>query len=93
MTALGRRERLAVCLWLVIAVVAWNGIYDELLARSTQTYLFEQALHLTGQGPWVDLTTALDAGVRHAALIATLWAALLLAAGLATIRLVAGVRS
>jgi hypothetical protein len=92
MTALGRRQRLAVCLWIVIAIVVWNGLYDELLAKSTQTYLFEQALHLSGQGPWVDLTAALDAGVRHAALIATLWAGLLLGAGLATIRLVSGVR-
>jgi hypothetical protein len=92
MTALGRRQRLAVCLWIVIAIVVWNGLYDELLAKSTQTYLFEQAMHLSGLGPRVDLTAALDAGVRHAALIATLWAGLLLGAGLATIRLVSGVR-
>ena len=37
MTALGRRERIAVCLWLIMAVVVWNGLYDLLLARSTQT--------------------------------------------------------
>jgi hypothetical protein len=92
MTALGRRQRVAVCLWIVIAVVVWNGLYDELLAKRTQTYLFEQALHLAGQGPWVDLTAALDAGVRHAALVSTLWAGLLFCAGLATIRLVSGAR-
>jgi hypothetical protein len=92
MTVPGRRQRIAVGLWIVIAIVVWNGLYDELLAKSTQTYLFEQALHLAGLGPWVDLTAALDAGVRHAALVSTLWAGLLLGAGLATIRLVSGAR-
>jgi len=88
MTALGRRERLAVSLWLIVAVVVWNGLYDLLLARSTQTYLFKQALHQAGIGPWVDLTSALDAAVRDAAWLSTLWACLLLLAGLVTIRLV-----
>jgi hypothetical protein len=86
MTALGRRERIAVGLWLIIAVVVWNGLYDLLLARSTQNYLFRQAIHQAGLGPWVDLTSALDVAVRDAAWLATLWACLLLLAGLITIR-------
>lgn len=88
MTAIGRRERIAVWLWVVISVVVWNGLYDELLARSTQTYLFRQAIHQAGLGSWVDLTTALDVAVRDAAWLSTLWASLLLLAGLVTIRLV-----
>ena len=88
MTPLGRRKRIAVWLWVVIAVVVWNGLYDELLARSTQNYLFRQAIHQAGLGPWVDLTTALDVAVRDAAWLSTLWANLLLLAGLVTIRLV-----
>ena len=88
MTALGRRERIAVGLWLIVAVVAWNGLYDLLLARSTETYLFRQAIHQAGLGPWVDLTSALDVAVRDAAWISTLWACLLLLAGLITIRLI-----
>jgi hypothetical protein len=87
MTALGRRERIAVCLWLIVAVVVWNGLYDLLLARSTQTYLFRQAIHQAGLGPWVELTPALDAAVRDAVWISTLWASLLLLAGMMTIRL------
>jgi hypothetical protein len=87
MTPLGRRKRIAVWLWVVIAVVVWNGLYDELLARSTQTYLFRQAIHQAGLGPWVDLTTALDVAVRDAAWLSTLWASILLLAGLVTIRL------
>ncbi len=88
MTALGRRERIAVGLWIIIAAVVWNGLYDLLLARSTQTYLFKQAIHQAGLGPWVDLTSALDIAVREAAWLSTLWACLLLLAGLITIRLI-----
>jgi hypothetical protein len=87
MTGLGRRERIAVYLWLAVAVVVWNGLYDLLLARSTQTYLFRQALHQAGLGPWLDLTTAMDVAVRDAAWVSTLWASILLLAGLITIRL------
>jgi hypothetical protein len=87
MTGLGRRERIAVYLWLAVAVVVWNGLYDLLLARSTQTYLFRQALHQAGLGPWLDLTTAMDVAVRDAAWMSTLWASILLLAGLITIRL------
>jgi hypothetical protein len=88
MTGLGRRERIAVCLWLAVAVVAWNGLYDLLLARSTQTYLFRQALHQAGRGAWLDLTTAMDVAVRDAAWVSTLWASILLLAGMITIRLI-----
>lgn len=87
MTAIGRRERIAVCLWLIVALVVWNGLYDLLLAQSTQTYLFRQAIHQLGLGPWVDLTTALDIAVREAAWLSTLWASVLLLAGMLTIRL------
>jgi len=87
MTPLGRRTRVAVTLWVILAVVAWNGLYDLLLARSTETYLFRQAMHVAGRGPWVDLSTALDVAVRDAAWIATLWASVLLLAGMVTTRL------
>jgi len=92
MARLSRRERLAVAFWLVLALVAWNGLYDVLLARSTQNYLFRAALHDAGRGPAVDLTTALDIGVRDARYIATLWAGVLLVAGMGTVRLLKGAR-
>ena len=88
MTTLGRRERLAVGLWLIVALVVWNGLYDLLLARSTETYLFKQSVYLAGRGPWVDLSTAMAVAVREAVWISTLWASLLLLLGMITIRLV-----
>jgi hypothetical protein len=87
MQRLSRRERIAVALWLVLAIVVWNGLYDLLLARSTQNYLFRQAIHQAGLGPWVDMTSALDVAVLEAVWISTLWASVLLLLGLATVRL------
>jgi hypothetical protein len=86
MTRLGRRERFAVGFWVVAAVVVWNGLYDLLLARSTETYLFRAAIHHAGLGPPVDLTSAMDYAVVNAVWLSTLWASTLLIAGLATIR-------
>jgi hypothetical protein len=87
MTALARRERIAVGLWVVAAIVVWNGLYDLLLARSTETYLFRAVAHTAGLGPPVDLTAAMDYAVANAAWLSTLWACAILLAGLVTIRM------
>jgi hypothetical protein len=89
MRPLDRRHRIAVGTWSVVAVVVWNGLYDLLLARSTQNYLFRTAMHDAGLAPAVDLTAALDYAVLEAIWLATLWAGILLLAGLMTIRFVA----
>jgi hypothetical protein len=87
MLSLPRRERIALVLWLIVAAVAGNGLYDLLLARSTQNYLYRQAIHQAGLGPWIDLSNAMHVAVRDAIWISTLWASILLLAGMATIRL------
>jgi hypothetical protein len=87
MTSLARRERLAVVLWLIVALIVWNGLYDLLLARSTQNYLFRQALFQAGRGPWIDMGHAMDLAVRDAVWLSTLWAGILLLAGMITIRM------
>ena len=88
MKPLGRRERIAVTMWVLVALVVWNGLYDLLLARSTQNYLFRTAMHDAGIAPAVDLTAALDYAVLEAVWLSTLWAGILLLLGLLTIRLI-----
>lgn len=88
MKPLGRRERIAVTVWVLVALVVWNGLYDLLLARSTQNYLFRTAMHEAGIAPAVDLTAALDYAVLEAVWLSTLWAGILLLLGLLTIRLI-----
>ncbi len=82
-----RRERIAAALWIILAVVVWNGLYDLLLARSTQNYLFRAAMHQAGLGPAADLTAAMDIAVRDAIWISTLWAGIILLAGAWTVRM------
>jgi hypothetical protein len=89
MRALDRRERIAAAVWVVIAIVAWNGVYDILLTRGVKDYLLRNALHLAGRGPAVSMTERMDAAVAEAFWLATLAASILLLAGLWTIRLLA----
>ena len=89
MRALDRRERIAAAVWVVIAIVAWNGVYDILLTRGVKDYLLRNALHLAGRGPAVSMTERMDAAVAEAFWLATLAASILLLAGLWTVRLLA----
>ena len=87
MRRLGRAERIAVGLWIVLAVVVWNGVYDLLLTRGIKDYLLRNALHEAGRGPQVSMTALLDFTVSEAFWVSTLWASVILLAGLWTVRL------
>jgi hypothetical protein len=86
MRPLPRSERIVVTVWLVLAVVVWNGIYDVLLTRGAKEYLFRAALHEAGRGPLVPMARIMDITVYDAVWISTLWAGIILLAGLVTIR-------
>jgi hypothetical protein len=87
MPRLSRGERMAVVAWAVLAVAVWNGLYDLLLNRAAKDYLFRSALHEMGRGPSVSLGYEMAVAVRYAIWISTLWAGILLLAGLLTLRL------
>jgi hypothetical protein len=86
MTA-ARARRLAVALWIAMAVVVWNGLYDLRITLGVRDYLMKQALHDAGRGPAVTLAEAMAATRKDAVIVASLWAAIVLAAGLGTVRL------
>jgi hypothetical protein len=85
-----RARRIATALWLVLAIVVWNGLYDLRITLGVRDYLLKQALHEAGRGPAVTISQAMDATVRDAVMVASLWGAIILAGGLVTIRLLAG---
>lgn len=87
MRGLTRAERIAVGLWVVLAIVVWNGVYDVLLARGIKDYLLRNALHEAGRGPDVSMTALLDVTVTQAIWLSTFWASVILLAGLWTVRL------
>jgi len=86
MTDLARRRRISFGLWFVIALVVWNALYDLRITLGVRDYLLVQALHEAGRGPAVTISEAMHATVRDAVMVATLWASIILAAGLWTVR-------
>jgi hypothetical protein len=79
--------RQAVAVWIGIAVVVWNGLYDLRITLGVRDYLLKTALHEAGRGPSVIMSEAMRATVTDAVLVASLWATIILAAGLMTVRL------
>ena len=82
---LARARRWAIGFWIVMAVVVWNGLYDLRITLGVRDHLMKQALHEAGRGPAVTITEDMDATVKDAVLVASLWAGIILAAGLATV--------
>ena len=86
----GNRERTLAVMWLVIAILLWNGVYDMTLGEGIKEYLFRSALHEAGRGPQVALAAVLDPFIFDALWVATFWASLVMLAGLVTIRTLRG---
>jgi hypothetical protein len=85
---LARTRRWAIGFWIVMAVVVWNGLYDLRVTLGYRDYLMKQALHEAGRGPAVSMAENSDATVKDAVLVATLWATIILVAGLGTVMMV-----
>ena len=89
---MARDERRLVLMWVALAAVLWNGIYDMTLAEGIKEYLFRSALHEAGRGPRMGIATVLDPFVFDAMWVSTFWASLVMLAGLVTIRTLRGGR-
>jgi len=87
MTRAGAR-RLAIALWIGMAVVVWNGLYDLRITLGVRDYLVKQALHDAGRGPAVTISDAMHDTVRDAVQVASLWSAIILGAGLGSVTIV-----
>lgn len=83
---LSRREGALLGLWLVLALLLWNGIYDMTVGEGIKEYLFRSALHEAGRAPRVSIASVLDPYVFDAVWVSTFWASLVMLAGLVTIR-------
>ena len=85
-----RSRRAAVGIWIVMAIVVWNGLYDLRITLGVRDYLLKEALHEAGRGPVVVMADAMRATVKDAVLVASLWAAIILVACLGTVRMLGG---
>ena len=87
-----RARRLAIALWIAMAVVVWNGLYDLRVTLGVRDYLMKQALHDAGRGPAVTISDAMHETVRDAIKVATLWSLIILGAGLGSVTMVSRAR-
>ena len=87
MKPLGRAQRMAVALWLVLAVALWNGIFEMMVVRGVKEYLFRAALFEAGRGPLTPIAQIMDPAIHHATWVATLWSSVVMLAAMMTIRL------
>ena len=81
-----RSARLALWFWVVFAIVVWNGLYDLRITLGVRDYLLKQALFDAGRGPAVTISDAMRDTVRDAVVVASLWASIVLVAGIWTVK-------
>jgi hypothetical protein len=93
MQRLTRPERIAVWIWVGLALFVGNAVYDLLLTRGIKEYLLRHALHDAGRGPAVPLVDLMNAIVLDATWIGLLFGSVVLLAGMLTVKLVKTPRS
>ena len=79
-------QRRLLILWLAVAFVVWNGVYDMRMHDTMRGYLVETALAQAGLGRGVDMRAVMHRGLIDAIAFSTTWASGVLLAGLFTIR-------
>ena len=72
-------------LWLLIAVAVWNGFFDLYVSRGAREYLQLQAEFELGRGPAPAMAEVMARASRDGVWGASMWAAVVLAAGWATL--------
>jgi hypothetical protein len=79
------RTVLLVVFWLIFSVAVWNGFFDLYVSRGAREYLQLQAEFELGRGPAPAMAEVMARASRDGVRGASIWAALVLAAGWATV--------
>jgi hypothetical protein len=82
-----RRRRVALWLWLLAAFVTWNVVFDREVAVAAIEFTREQIIRYDRGETVRTIEAAFRPRVGDAAMVATAWATLVLAAGGLVIRL------
>ena len=81
-----RIEKRLLILWVALAVVVWNGVYDMRMHDTVRGYLLQTALEDPGLGRSVDLRAYLHRGLVDAVAFSTAWSLGVFLAGIVTMR-------
>lgn len=78
-------RRALVGLWLVVAILVWNTVFDLYVSRGAREYLQMAAEAELGRGPVPAMREVMDQTSRRGAMAATRWALVVFGAGCLTI--------
>ena len=90
MRRLTRAQRITVAIWVVLAVIVGNTVYDLLVTRAVQEYMYRVALYEAGRGPLVSMADVMERRLYDATWIGLLYGSVVGLAGFVTIRLLSG---
>ena len=82
-----RRRRIALILWFVWALLAWNVVFDQVMVFAGRRYLRAAAAAVQAGGPYARIEDWMRPAVTHGLWIATVTAAAILAVGIIGVRL------
>jgi hypothetical protein len=66
------RRAVATLLWLLFAFLVWNIRFDHGVRLSATAYLSQRGAYLRGNGPKVEISSSMRAGIARSAKAATL---------------------
>ena len=78
----------AVVLWVVLAFLVWNVIFDRIIVLAGRRYSYDATLAFRA-GHYLHIDDVMRPAIAHGVRVASVWAGVLLAGGLVLIRLAA----
>ncbi|HEY7792135.1 MAG TPA: hypothetical protein VIC33_16600 [Vicinamibacterales bacterium] len=78
-----RKRLIALGLWLVLAIIIWNTLFDDAVNSAAHRYIVAAVYASRGQGPTVSMDAIMQPAIVHGAWLATGCATLVLAIGVA----------
>ncbi len=78
---------LAVVLWLVLAFVVWNVVFDRMIVLAGRRYSHDAAVFYRTTGRYLLINDVMRPAVAHATRVASAVAAVIVAVSMALIRL------
>ena len=78
--------RLVAALWIVLGVAIWNAFFDLYVSRGAREYLQKQLEYETGRGPQPSMDAVMRQSTRDGLVMSSVWAGLVVAGGLGTLR-------
>ncbi len=79
-------RRIAVAFWIVLAVVAWNAVFDRVLIEAGRDYVRTAADAARGSGPPARIADYMRPAIPRALVLASAVAGVILAVGFAAFR-------